>query len=613
MSGAPRDLATSHATRVLLVEHDPAETAKIRDLLRSQSTEVTAIGALEPALSLLRDNPFDVVFLDLDLPDSSGLDTLGRARAAAASVPVIVLSDDEKEDAAIRALRLGAQDYLVKRELNSRVMVRSLAHAVERHRLVTELRKARHRAHFNATHDALTKLPNRTFFQESLRRKIESSARNDKRFAVLFLDLDGFKGINDTLGHPVGDELLVQVARRLSSCLRRSDVVARQGGDEFIVLVQGMDGPPRYAEVAESLLLALSRPFKLEKGEYRVTTSIGIALYPRDGEEAGCLIRNADTALYDAKNRGRNNYQNYDESMNRRARERLALDQDLRGAVDRGELVLYYQPKVDAVTGEIKGAEALVRWRDPKRGIVSPNEFVSLAEETGLIIPIGDWVLRTACSQTRQWQDEGFKDLKIAVNISPQQIQTQTLRDSIVSTLWTTGLPASSLELEITESGLMHNESVAVSVLSEIKQIGVGISLDDFGTGYSSLSYLKRFPVDTVKIDRSFVTDMVFDRDDAAIVSAILSIAKKLDLQVVAEGVETVHQRDLLTSGGCDQLQGYYFSVPLPAEEFTRVLERGVLADEKPKREASAEAEEQQEGSEPPAAIASLEAPWVDC
>ena len=335
-------------------------------------------------------------------------------------------------------------------------------------------------------------------------------------------------------------------------------------------------------------------------------------LHPRDGTEGQCLIRNADTALYQAKNRGRNNYQYYDESMNRTVRERLELDQDLRGAVDRGELTLYYQPKVRAVSGEIVGAEALVRWKDPSRGIINPGEFISLAEETGLIIPIGDWVLRTACDQARQWQLLGFDDFRIAVNLSPQQIQTRSLRDSIVSTLWTTGLPASSLELEITESGLMQNESLAVSTLSEIKQIGVGVSLDDFGTGYSSLSYLKRFPVDTVKIDRSFVTDMAIDRDDAAIVSAILSIAKKLDLEVVAEGVETAQQRDVLTVGGCDQLQGYYFSPPVPAEQFHQLLERGRLGDFEEKPEI-----DEQTGGDAQLAVTAPNSPrsnsWMDC
>lgn len=571
--------------RVLLVDGVSHEAERLEALFGSQDVAVTAVGALEPALASLLENSFDVVLLSLDLPDSSGLDTLRRARAAATSVPVIVLSSAENEDEAIQALRLGAQDVLVEGDLNPRFMVRSLSHAVERHRLLAELRSARHRAHFSATHDALTHLPNRRFFEESLERRIAASKRTEKPFAVLFLDLDGFKGINDTLGHPVGDQLLIQVADRISTGLRRNDVVARQGGDEFILLVQGMEGDHRYSEVAESLLATLSQPFVLEGSEYRITTSIGIALYPRDGTDAECLIRNADTALYQAKNRGRNNYQYFDESMNRSVRERLELDQDLRGAVDRGELTLYYQPKVNAVSGEIVGAEALVRWKDPSRGIIHPAEFIALAEETGLIIPIGDWVLRTACDQARKWQLLGFEDFRVAVNLSPQQIQTHSLRDSIVSTLWTTGLPASSLELEITESGLMHNESVAVSTLSEIKQIGVGVALDDFGTGYSSLSYLKRFPVDTVKIDRSFVTDMVIDRDDAAIVAAILSIAKKLELQVVAEGVENEQQRDVLTVGGCDQLQGFYFSPPVPAEEFRFLLERGCLGDPKEKPE----------------------------
>ncbi|MFP6578485.1 MAG: EAL domain-containing protein [Myxococcota bacterium] len=602
------------ATRVLLVEGDPREAERLAALLPADIAVVSVVSALEPALTRLSEEPFDVVLLALDLPDSSGLDTLGRARAAAASVPVIALSEDETEETAVQAVRLGAQDLLVRDEVTARGLLRSIRRAVERHRLLAELRRARYRAHWSATHDALTELPNRSYFQRSLQRRIEASARSERPFAVLFLDLDGFKSINDTLGHPVGDELLVQVAKRLSGGLRRGDVLARQGGDEFIVLIQGVDGEAqRFSEVAEGLLSSLSMPFVLEGSEYRVTTSIGVALYPRDATEPACLIRNADTALYQAKNRGRNNYQYYDESMNRRVREKLELDQDLRGAVDRGELVLYYQPKVEAVSGRIVGCEALVRWKNPERGIINPGDFISLAEETGLIIPIGDWVLRTACAKAREWQLRGYDDFKVAVNISPQQIQPHVLRDSIVSTLWTTGLPASSLELEITESGLMQNESVAVSVLSEIKQIGVGVSLDDFGTGYSSLSYLKRFPVDTVKIDRSFVTDMVFDRDDAAIVSAILSIAKKLELEVVAEGVETAQQRDLLTVGGCDQLQGYYFSPPVPAEEFEALLARECLGVDAEKPEDEAGGSTQAGGGTSALAALALSSAWMDC
>ncbi len=286
--------------------------------------------------------------------------------------------------------------------------------------------------------------------------------------------------------------------------------------------------------------------------------------------------------------------------------------QSLRGAVDREELTLYYQPKVEAVTGRIIGSEALLRWRDPERGIVNPAEFIPLAEETGLIQSIGEWVVQTACEQTRRWQQEFDSELKVAVNISPQQIREIRLREVVVSALWSSGLSASSLELEITESGLMQNESLAVSTLSEIKQIGVGVSLDDFGTGYSSLSYLKRFPVDTVKIDRSFVTDMAIDRDDAAIVSAILSIAKKLDLEVVAEGVETAQQRDVLTVGGCDQLQGYYFSPPVPAEQFHPLLERGRLGDFEEKPEV-----DERSGDDAQLAVPSPNSPrsnsWMDC
>lgn len=566
--------------RVLLVEQDVADASRLRGLLKTARPEglhITEIRDLESALTRLRDEPFDVVLLDLDLPDSRGLDTLGRAKAAAAAIPMIALSNQENEEFGIQALRLGAQDHLIKSEINARVIFRSLRHAVERHRLMSELREARQRAHFNATHDALTQLPNRSYFQDQLNRRIAAAARNDRFFAVLFLDLDGFKTINDTLGHPVGDELLIQVAGRLSSCLSSTDLLARQGGDEFIVLAQEEGDESRFAKLSECMLAALAAPFVLEGKHYRVTTSIGIARYPEDAQDSSNLIRNADTALYHAKNSGRDNFQYYCHSMNSRVQERFEMEQGLRNAIEREELTLYFQPKVEAVTGKIVGSEALLRWRDPQRGIVNPAEFVPLAEETGLIQSLGEWVIESACEQTRRWQEEFGSELKIAVNISPQQIRETQLREAIVATLWRTGLSASSLELEITESGLMQNEAVAVQVLSEIKEIGVGVSLDDFGTGYSSLSYLKRFPVDTVKIDRSFVKDMTVDSDDAAIVSAILAIGRQLDLLVVAEGVETAQQRDLLIVGGCDQLQGYYFSPPVPADEFAVLLERGFV------------------------------------
>ena len=574
----PLDDHLERPIRVLLVEADAVEASRLRGLLQTtlaKGLEITEIRDLEAALSRLRDQPFDVVLLDLELPDSGGLDTLGRAKAAAAAVPMIALSDKQDDDSAIQALRLGAQDFLVKSEINSRVILRSLRHAVERHRLLSELRDARQRAHFNATHDALTRLPNRSYFQGQLKRRISASARLECFFSVLFLDLDGFKTINDTLGHPVGDELLIQVSNRLSHCLGKNDVLARQGGDEFIVLVDAENNASRSTALAQCMLSALAEPFVLEGKDYRVTTSIGIARYPEDAQDSASLIRNADTALYHAKSCGRDNFQYYCQSMNSQAQERFELVQSLRGAVDREELTLYYQPKVEAVTGRILGSEALLRWRDPERGIVNPAEFIPLAEETGLIHSIGEWVVQTACEQTRRWQQEFDPGLKVAVNISPQQIREIRLREVVVSALWSSGLSASSLELEITESGLMHNEAVAVEVLSEIKEIGIGVSLDDFGTGYSSLSYLKRFPVDTVKIDRSFVKDMTVDRDDAAIVSAILSIGRQLDLRVVAEGVETAQQRDFLIVGGCDQLQGYFFSPPVPADEFAVLLKRG--------------------------------------
>lgn len=437
---------------------------------------------------------------------------------------------------------------------------------ITRQREVEE--QIRHMAH----HDSLTGLPNRVLLYDRMEQLVHRARRNGGKFALLFIDLDRFKNVNDTLGHKVGDRLLRVVAQRIMGCIRESDTVARIGGDEFVVLVSGLDTPEGVAHIAQKVLDSLARPFDLDGYELYITPSIGICVHPEDGYDTQTLMSNADAAMYYAKDTGRNNYQFFTRQMSIAAHRRLALENELRHAVDRQQLTVYYQPQLDLRTGEIVGFEALLRWLHPERGMVPPAIFIPLAEETGLINRIGDWVLTQACAQARAWHEAGYRTLQMAVNCSAQQFRREQFIGGIESTLAEYGLPPGCLELEITESVIMqHTEQVLVR-LKELHDMGVQLSLDDFGTGYSSLSYLKRFPIQKLKIDQTFVRDITADPDDAAIVTAIIAMAHSLGLQVMAEGVETRQQLAFLKALKCDQAQGYYFSPPVAAEEFGVLL-----------------------------------------
>lgn len=437
---------------------------------------------------------------------------------------------------------------------------------------ITRTRQAEEQIRHMAHHDALTGLPNRVLLYDRLEQLIHRARRDGSRFGVLFIDLDRFKIVNDTLGHKVGDQLLRVVAERILGCLREADTVARIGGDEFVVLLVDCDEAPRAAQVAQKLVDALARAFDLEGYELYITPSIGISLYPGDGEDTQTLMSNADAAMYHAKETGRNNFQFFTRQMSIAAHHRLGLEHDLRHALERHEFFLYYQPQVDLRSGAIIGFEALLRWRHPERGLVPPSVFVPIAEETGLIIAIGDWVLATACAQARAWIEMGHPHLQVSVNCSAQQFRRDDYVARIAATLREHHLPASTLELEITESVIMqHTEQVLVH-LKELHDMGVKLSLDDFGTGYSSMSYLKRFPIQKLKIDQSFVRDITADPDDAAIATAIIVMAHSLGLTVMAEGVETRQQLAFLKSLKCDQAQGYYFSAPVSSNEFELLL-----------------------------------------
>ena len=457
------------------------------------------------------------------------------------------------------------------------------AHELDRSESEQEIRRL---AYF----DQLTGLPNRVFLEDFLRNRLADASRHGSRIAVIYFDLDHFKRINDTLGHGAGDSLLEQAAERLRQSVRISDhitrnpmrtaapaaasdadAVVRFGGDEFIIVLSDVSDAYSVARVARRLIEAFAVPFKLDSDELFVTCSMGIALYPEDGNDAGTLLRNADAAMYDAKQHGRNGYSYYLKEMNARARERLTLEGRLRHAIEHEHFELHYQPQIDLRNNQLIGLEALVRWADPENGLISPAEFIPLAEETGLIIPLGEWILRRACAQMQAWRNTPLDGMRVAVNLSLRQVKDKSFVRVVADTLSAHGLDASQLELELTESVLMEDSDGSSDILANLKALGVSLSIDDFGTGYSSLSYLKRFAINSLKIDRSFVSDIESDPNDQAIVTAIIAMAHTLNLKVIAEGVETRAQALLLRQFGCDQIQGYWVSRPLPSTEMLRL------------------------------------------
>lgn len=426
----------------------------------------------------------------------------------------------------------------------------------------------RHLAHY----DALTNLPNRTLFNDRLGQALINAQRDNGKAAVMFLDLDRFKNINDTLGHGIGDLLLQEVAVRLTGCVRQGDTVSRLGGDEFVILLPELNDEKDARLVAQKLLNAAVFPMVLEGHELHISASIGISYYPMDGANAEALMKNADVAMYRAKEEGRNNFQFYHASMNARSFERLAMETSMRYALNRGEFDLYYQPRFSLPEGRIIGAEALIRWNHPDLGLVSPGQFIPLAEETGLILPIGEWVLKQVAAQGKAWQQAGFPPLSLAVNVSARQFRRVDFAGEVLQILRNSGFDPHHFELELTESTLMTHAEENIETLKKLNALGIRIAIDDFGTGYSSLSYLKRLPVDILKIDRSFVSEVPDNRDGVAIVEAIIAMAHSLGLHIIAEGVETVEQLEFLQMRKCNEIQGYYFSHPLPVEQFEQLI-----------------------------------------
>jgi diguanylate cyclase (GGDEF)-like protein/PAS domain S-box-containing protein len=688
--------------KLLLVEDNPGDARLLREMFNdqgSENVELTHVKSIGDAEKHLLDHAVDIIVLDLGLPDAQGVSAVRRTHAAAPHIPLVVLTGLDDEVMAAQALQEGAQDYLIKGEIDARSLLRSLRYAVERKNaeealfvekeralvtlnsigdavictdisgnitylnLVAEkmtgwpLQEAAGRpmaevfrildatsretipnpmemavgenrtAHLppncvllrrdgseipiedsvspihdrqgqvtgavivfsdvsatramtlqmahSAQHDFLTGLPNRTLFNDRVSQAIILAPRHAKKVAVLFLDLDGFKHINDSLGHAIGDKLLQSIASRLVHCVRGTDTVSRQGGDEFVVLLSEVEHPEDAAITARRMLQTVAEPHSIDPHDLHVTVSIGLSVFPDDGQDAETLIKNADTAMYQAKENGRQSYQFFKPAMNVRAVERQSIEESLRRALEREEFALHYQPKVNLRTGEITGAEALIRWTHPTRGSVSPAQFIPVAEDCGLIVPIGNWVLREACKQARAWLDAGLSLGTMAVNISAMEFRHENFLESVFAILGETGLDPKSLELELTESVLMKRAESAAAVLQTLKARGVQVAVDDFGTGYSSLSYLRKFPIDALKIDQSFVREITIVPDDTSIVTAIISMARSLKLRVVAEGVEKLEELEFLQAHQCEEAQGYYFSRPVLPEQFAKLLKTG--------------------------------------
>ncbi|MEP6621992.1 MAG: EAL domain-containing protein [bacterium] len=696
-------MSPNPAKRLLLVEDNRGDARLLCEMLDEQGahdTRLTHVESMEDAEAYLAAHAVDVVLLDLNLTDACGLEAVQRARAAAPHTPLVVLTGQEDAALAVQSLQMGAQDYLIKGQLETRGLLRALRYAVERKHLEEALFIEKERAQVTldcigdavactdvagnvtflnrvaerltgwscaeatgqpgadvlrildgttrhvvpniaddaldpatavhqssncvlvrrdgfevqieesaapihdrsggltgtvlvfrdvgasralatqldhcAKHDFLTGLPNRMLLMDRIHQAVALASRHRKSVAVLFLDLDGFKHVNDSLGHAVGDKLLQSVASRLNECVRGSDTVSRQGGDEFVVLLSEVEQAEDATSTAKRMLKAVAEPHVIDGHVLHVATSIGVSVYPDDGTDADALIRNADTAMYQAKESGRHRYQFFRPSMDVRASARQSVEQSLHHAMERREFALHYQPKIDILTGRISGVEALLRWTHPSRGVVAPAQFIQVAEACGLIVPIGNWVLRAACDQARQWADAGLSFGTMAVNVSAVEFRDKGFLQGVLSILVQSGLAPMRLELELTEGVLMQRADCTGRILQTLRASGVRVAVDNFGTGYSSLDYLRKFPVDTLKIDQSFVHQTQLAGDDATIVSTAINMARGLHLRVVGEGVETLQELELLRLHGCDEAQGYYFAHPVSGSDLTPTLEREV-------------------------------------
>lgn len=502
---------------------------------------------------------------------------LVREKLVSARENAVDLSEDnalyEQESLSARKTQATRDDHIsMLQQANENLVIATL----EAQKKAEQIQRAKDQLDYLAHHDALTDLPNRILLQDRLNQAIELAHRQGKQLAVMFVDLDRFKYINDSLGHSVGDQLLLSVAQRLTNCVRHSDTVSRQGGDEFVLLLSSIEHPEDAALFAQKMLTALAQPHRIDRRDLHISVSIGISIYPIDGRDADTLVKSADIAMYYAKESGRNNYKFFEQNMHASAVQRQSIEISLRQALDRQEFVLYYQPKIDLHNGTIIGAEALIRWEHPELGLLAPEQFIYIAEDCGLILPISRWVQHEACHQAKIWQQRGLPPIIIAVNACALEFRDKDFLKNIYAILNDTGLDPRYLELELTETLLMRDSESTDSVLNALANLGIKLSIDDFGTGYFSLNYLKRFPINTLKIDQSFVSKMISNPDDASIVNTVINMGKSLKKRVIAEGVETSEQVAFLVAQHCDEGQGCYFGCPMLAEEFTKLLKADV-------------------------------------
>lgn len=575
------ELDITDKPRILVIDDDEQVRCLLLDLL-GEVYNCREVSSAEAALSVLGQESFDLIISDIDMGGMSGLELVPHVHSISPDSVVLMISGKSNIETAIAAMHAGAFDYIMKpfdvrhveaaveRALKQRLLL------AQKRRYKDELEQLLHERTAQvdrlAYYDTLTSLPNRSLFEDRLAQAVALAHRADKKVAVLFIAPDQLKKVNDTLGHRAGDQLMQQVAVRLRGCVNDTDTVARFGGDQFVLVLPEIESSKDVVDVIASIQKVLNPSFKLDRQELFATASVGVSFFPEDGHDGSSLVKNAGAALYRAKKSGGNEYRFYTADMHVKASKRFELETSLRHAIDNEEFLLHYQPRV-AISGlEIVGLEALVRWHHPKLGLVPPSDFIPLAEETGLILPIGEWVLREACRQNREWQDQGFSRMRIGVNISARQFQQQHLSETVVRILEESNLEPRFLELELTESSIMSNADATIEVLSNLQSMGVAISVDDFGTGFSSLSYLKRLPIDSLKVDQSFVRELATDPDDAALVMAIVNLAHALRLRVVAEGVETQEQLRFLRLLRCDEIQGYLISRPLPVEGIEELL-----------------------------------------
>jgi len=547
---------------VLVADDDPSIRLVLKHTMEQCGYHVIeAANGHEAVQTTLRQIP-DLILMDAVMPKMDGFRATEEIRKniECEETPILMATSLDDDQSISRAFEVGASDYITK-PFNWSVLRHRTARMLY---AVNAERKIRHLAY----HDALTGLPNRVLFIDRIDQAISRANRNSGRFALLFIDIDHFKVINDSMGHEAGDQMLNIVSRRLKALLRNTDTVARFGGDEFTVIVEALNEAESGESVAKNILASLDVPIEINDKQVHIGGSIGISLYPQDGENFGTLLKNADIAMYRAKELGRKTFQFYAHEMSLKAMHRLELESEIRKALKNEEFIVYYQPKVNLKSGKCEGMEALVRWQHPKKGLVSPLDFIPLAEETGLIIQLDHWVVRTACHQFKKWERQGYSVNNLSVNISARHFKDGGLIAYCKQILEDTQVSVNHIEIELTESALVDNHDNAKKMLNEIHQMGIRIALDDFGTGYASMSYLKEFPFDTVKLDRSFVQGVTNDIESSAIVKAMIQLAEALKLDVVAEGIETEKQREFLGEQGCIYGQGYHWSKPISAEDF---------------------------------------------